>query len=324
VVGRGEYVVGRGEYRYAVDPDWAQLPAGVVLDDIPGVAVDSADRVFLFTRGPLPVLVFERNGKYLDAWGSGEFVGTHGIYVAPDDTVYCVDHKGHRIKRFTGDGALIQEIVGETPSHTGYVWGKPETVVSAAAPFCYPTNVCHSPDGDLYVADGYGNARVHRFSASGNLISSSGAPGSGPGEFRTPHGILVDRHGTIYVGETGNSRVQVFDLDGTWKAEWTDVQRGSHLCVDGADSIYIAEAGHVWHGWPGPMSPDRSAPRARITVRDRTGVILAEFGRDDVFFSPHGMAVDSQGDVYVAEVPKSACGGAAPPDYVPLTKYVRR
>jgi DNA-binding beta-propeller fold protein YncE len=316
-------VVGRSEYRYAPDPNWAQLPAGLVLDDLPGVAVDSADRVFVFTRGPLPVLVFDRHGTYLDAWGAGEFIGTHGIYVAPDDTVYCVDHRGHRIKRFTSEGALIQEIAGESPAETGYVWGKPETVARAAPPFCFPTNIYHSPDGDLLVADGYGNARVHRFSPDGTLIASWGAPGSGPGEFRTPHGILVDPDGTIYVGETGNSRVQVFDLDGTWKAEWTDVQRGSHLCLDGSGSIYVAEAGHVWRGWPGPMQADPAAARARITVRDRSGRLLGEFGKDDIFFSPHGMAVDSRGDVYVAEVPRSACGGAAPQDYVPLTKYVR-
>jgi len=166
-----------------------------------------------------------------------------------------------------------------------------------------------APSGELYVADGYGNCRVHRFSADGDLIQSWGEIGTGPGEFHLPHGIACDAEGRVLVCDRENDRIQVFSPDGVFLDQWTDVQRPCDLAVDADGLIYVAE---LWRPKGkksfvhGEMLEDKPG---RVTVLDRDGRVLDRWGGSSElrhtpgnFIAPHAITVDSHGDVYVAEV----------------------
>src|SRR5919201_1774761 len=145
---------------------WEQLPPGYAHPDVAAVAVNSKGRVYLFCRADHPVLIYERDGRFVGSWGEGVFSArTHGITIAPDDSVWCADDAGHSVRKFTPDGKLLLAL-GENdgrPSDSGYDGSNLTTIARGAAPFNRPTNLAVAPDGELFVTDGYGNARVHRF-----------------------------------------------------------------------------------------------------------------------------------------------------------------
>ena len=130
----------------------------------------------------------------------------------------------------------------------------------AGPPFHYPTNLALAPKGELYVSDGYGNARIHKFSAEGQLLFSWGEPGTAR-PFPIPHGIAVDRQGTVFVADRENSRIQLFSPDGTYLREWTDVARPCQVFIDDAENVFVAELGFRAGMWPG-TSPRVPMPRA--------------------------------------------------------------
>ena len=199
---------------------WERLPEEWSFTEVAGVAVDSHDRVYVFCRGEHPLIVFDKDGRFLDAWGEGMFPRPHGIFIDHADRVHLVDCGDHTIRTFTTGGTLLRTI-GESGecSDTGFV---PEVspVQYAGGPFNQVTNVAVLRDGSMYVADGYGNARVHRFDAEGNLEFSWGEPGSAPGQFNLPHGIAVDSAGTVYVADRENSRIQLFSPEGEYLRSW--------------------------------------------------------------------------------------------------------
>src|SRR6476661_6307448 len=170
---------------YEVVEGWEQIPAGWTHPDVAGVAVDSQDRVYLICRGDHPIMVYDRDGKFLKSWGEGQFtLRTHGITVGPDDMVYCTDDADHTVRKYTPDGELLLTLgTSGQASDTGYVHGKLDTITHGGPPFNRPTNLAVAPNGELYVSDGYGNCRVHRFSAKGELLQSWGEPGTEPGRF---------------------------------------------------------------------------------------------------------------------------------------------
>ena len=165
----------------------------------------------------------------------------------------------------------------------------------------------------MFVSDGYGNARVHRFAPDGRHLLSWGEPGDGPGQFRVPHGIAVDEQGIVYVADRENSRIQLFTLNGAFVAEWTDVARPCQVFIDRDGAIYVAELGFHAGMWPGTTAPSPDAPAGRVSIFDRRGELRARWGGRDPcaagnFFAPHGIWVDAHGDIYVAEVVLSAGG----------------
>src|SRR5262249_5479221 len=149
------------------------------------------------------------------------FKRAHGIFIGPDDAVYCIDDFDHTFRKFTTDGKLLMTLgTSGKPSDTGATSIDFRTIRHSGPPFHYPTDLALAPDGSLYVSDGYGNARIHKFSPDGRLLFSWGEPGDGPGQFRVPHGIAVDRQGFVYVADRENSRVQIFAPDGKYLSEW--------------------------------------------------------------------------------------------------------
>src|SRR5439155_3030800 len=142
------------------------------------------------------------------------------------------------------------------------------TIHRPGPPFHYPTNLALSPQGEMYVSDGYGNARIHKFSPDGRLLFSWGEPGSGPGQFQIPHGIAVDLQGTVYVADRENSRIQLFSPDGKYLGEWTDVVRPCQVFIDRAENAYVAELGFRAGMWPGTTAPSADAPGGRVSIFD--------------------------------------------------------
>jgi DNA-binding beta-propeller fold protein YncE len=319
-------------FGYEADDRWAKLPPGWDWMEVAAVATDSRDRVYVFNRGEHPVLIFDRAGTFLHSWGEGLFTRAHGITIGPEDAVYCTDDRGHTVRKFTADGSLLLTL-GQSgiPSDTGATSMDYRTIRRAGPPFHYPTNLAVSTTGELYVSDGYGNARVHKFSADGQLLLSWGEPGSGPGQFHLPHGIAVDRAGTVYVADRENSRIQLFTPDGAFVTEWTDVARPCQVFVDRAENVYVAELGFRAGMWPGTTAPTSDAPGGRVSIFDRQGRLQARWGGGQNpcspgdFFAPHGICVDSHGDIYVAEVVLSGGGncGLVSPDCHSLQKFIR-
>jgi DNA-binding beta-propeller fold protein YncE len=328
-----EVYVGQAPFRYRVEERWPAFPAGGESGEAVAVACDSRQRVFVFLRGPRPVQVFEPDGTFVTSWGDGLFVRPHGLFIGPDDTVYCTDDCGHTVRAFTPDGKPRWTLgTSGRPSDTGAKSMDYRTIQRAGPPFHYPTNLAVGPVGDLYVSDGYGNARVHRFAADGRLLQSWGEPGSGPGQFHLPHGIAVDRDGTVYVADRENSRIQIFTASGTYRGEWTDVARPCQIAVHPAGLLYVAELGFRAGRWPGTGPAQAGQPGGRVSIFDRAGVLRARWGGGDNpcapgdFFAPHGIWVDSRGDLYVAEVALSAgaSAGLVPSSCHTFQKFVRQ
>lgn len=298
---------------YRLIEDWEQLPAGRVHRDVADVTVDSEDRVYLFTRMDPGVIVYDSDGTHVTSWGEDSFTPRpHGITAGWDGIIYCVDEFDQTIRTFTPEGEPIG-VIGESgvASDTGIDWSHPyknfreqeEAIVRGGGPFNHPTKAALAPNGDVYVSDGYGNARVHHFSPDGSLIRSWGEPGSGPGEFRAPHCVAV-HNDLVWVCDRDNERIQIFETDGTLVDEWTQVQRPSSIAFDKEGLIYVTEQG--WkvgdHSWRN--GPIEEALSASVCILASDGSLVERLGAEEGFnfHAPHGLAVDSQGSIYVAEV----------------------
>jgi len=296
-------VLGQGRYRYRILEGWGELPPGVAYGgDAAAVCVDSKDNVYVFTRGAHPVIVFDRNGKFLRSWGQDAgFTNPHGASVGPDDLLYLTDDKGHAVRKFTPEGKLLMTI------------GTPNVPAPAFSgdPFNRCTHTALSPKGEIYVSDGYQNARVHKYSPDGKLLLSWGESGTGPGQFNLVHNIACDDEGWVYVADRENHRVQVFDGNGKYHGQWNNLARPCGLFVTRGGSPL---------GIIGELGPETAATLTRgvpnlgprVTIVDaKKGEVLAYLGTQPMgeglgqFIAPHGIATDSRGDIYVAEVSKT-------------------
>lgn len=289
--------LGQGDWVFEPEPAWGDLPNDLTLGDCAGVAVDSHDRVVLFNRGDTPVVVLDRDGSVITTWGSGVFTNPHGAMFGPDDTLYLTDNGDHTVRRYTLDGELLLEI------------GQPGTPAPFLSnqPFHRCTHSAITPEGDILVSDGYGNAAVHRFSATGELLHTFGEPGVRPGQFNIPHNIACDNDGLIYVADRENDRVQIFNPDGSFRSQIVNMHRPSGMTITrGHDPIVIvgemASYLAVNKGWPNIG--------VSVTVFDNDGALLSRIRRDEAplgqepgqWMSPHSIALDSHGSLYVGEV----------------------
>ena len=302
-------VVGNAQFRYKAHEDWAQLPPGWSFGEVAGVATDSRDRVFVYSRSEHPLTVFDRDGKFIGSWGEGQMVRPHGIHIGPDDAVYVTDDCDHSVRKFSPDGKLLLTLgTRGVASDTGCEGSDYRTIQRAAGPFNQPTNVALARDGSIYVTDGYGNARVHQFSSDGRLIRSWGEPGAGPGQFHLPHGVAVDRDGRVYVADRENSRVQIFTVDGKFITEWRAVSRPTEVFIavrsGDDDLVFISEIGYRCGLFPGMTAPP-NPPGSCVSIWTRDGKLLCRWGggpdpcATGDFFAAHDIWADSRGDIYV-------------------------
>ena len=301
--------LGSGEYTYEVSGDnWGELPDGWIYQEATAVAVDSSDNVYVFNRGGHPVIVFDSDGKYLNSWGEDIFATPHGITIGPDDSVYCVDTGDSTIRKLTTDGKLIFTL-GDPGNPAPPMSGKP---------FNRPTHVGVDPrNGILYVADGYSNAHVHTYDPDGNYLGTWGESGTDAGQLNIVHNIDIDSDGYVYIGDRENHRVQIFDENGKYETQWVNMSRAAAVYIDKRGESDIVYVGEYFAGIASNVIGTDLGPRVSIYQTD--GTLLARVGRESYgdepgrFYSPHGIAVDSKGDIYVAEVSYSDYGSKMEP-----------
>ena len=272
----------------------AGTPSPWNFGQIVAVATGADGNILVLHRGRQPIMVFTPDGTFVRAWGEGLFsngkvlgippedrtpgesgytavygaggchaCGAHAVRVDADGHVWVVDAPGHVIYKLRETGDLLMELGTRGVSGAG-----PDT-------FNLPTDIAFAPNGDLYVSDGYGNARIVRFTRDGDYIGEWGSRGSGPGEFGLPHGIAVAGDGRVYAVDRDNRRVQVFDAGGTFLDEWTD--------LTGVQALFAA-GDRIWAG---------------AALRHLDGRILAELADGG---GGHGMTESHAGDVFVAQI----------------------
>lgn len=267
-------------------PDFLKLPDGWTLGSCSAVGVNGRGEILLLHRGRHPLIVFDAGGRFLRSWGDDLIQSPHGLRVDRDDNVWVTDIGGHRVFKFDPSGKLLLSLGN----------GKPG---AGDDQFNRPTDVAFGPDGEFFVADGYGNARVLRFAASGKLIKTWGTPGTGPGEFDLPHAIVVDARERVLVGDRENNRIQIFDRDGALLEIWAGFAPYG-LAFNHNGILFVADA------------------RAnQILELDVNGKVRRSWGRKGTgpgeFDLPHMLSSDADGNLFVAEV-----GGKR------LQKFVRK
>ncbi|MBM3934068.1 MAG: hypothetical protein FJ319_07170 [SAR202 cluster bacterium] len=288
---------GFGNYLYEYVEGWAKFPGRGVASDI---AIDSRGLAYVaYRKAPYPatrtgtILVLDHNGRFVRSFGDNLLATPHGILIGPNDEIYHADAYNHTVTQFNTAGDALMTI------------GTPGKLGEPGQPFAGPTNIARSRSGDLFVSDGYKQNRVHRFSADGKLKLSWGSgdpvyhemsmtgkvssrPGVGPGEFNLPHGIAIDRNDRVYVLDRSNERVQVFDDTGNFLAEWKDIPSPNDVAIDADGNLHMLSDMAVQ-----VMSPDG-------TVLGRWGETGE--GSGQLRRVPHGLWMDRNGDIYIAEV----------------------
>lgn len=317
--------------------EWGPLPAGRRWGSSAGVDIGPDGQVWAYDRcGEFdlaagacdtskvdPILRFDRRtGKILTSFGAGLFAVPHGLHVDREGNVWVTDFaankagtKGHQVIKFSPDGKVLMRL-----GRAGVAGSGPDT-------FNQPCDVITAPNGDIFVADGHsgqndnpppGSAgRIVKFTKDGKFIKEWGRLGSGRAEFRTPHAMAFDSRGRLFVADRGNHRIQIFDQDGNYIDSYYQFSRVSDLFITSDDTLYAvdSESDQVRHpNW-------RTGVRIGRATEDRVTAFIPPHFSDTrpLGVAGEGVAVDADGNVYVAEGPGSrpAAGGG-------LTKYLRR
>ncbi len=299
--------LGSGDFVYQELTDWARFPDGWGSKEVVDVVVDAQDRVYAFDRGDHPLTVFEADGTLVTSWGEGSFTRPHGVTIRDEaghgEVIYCVDDDGHWIGKFTPAGELLMSI------------GRRDEPAPAQSgrPFNRPTKVAFDPKtDDLYITDGYGNARVHKYSTEGEHLFSWGDYGTDPGQFNLPHSVCTDPQGRVYIADRENHRIQIFDDQGNYLEQWNNLHRPCGLHIKD-DLVYIGQLKTEQ-----AVNSDYPNIGAWVTIHDLSGRCLARLG--DIrpgegpgqFIAPHGLSVDFHGDIYVGEVSWTILGKTRP------------
>jgi len=277
--------VGSGKHTYELVEDWAQLPKGWTLGQT-GIVTDGRDRVYLFNRSEHPLIVLDRDGVFVTSWGEGILTSAHGMFIDERENLYLPVMNSHVVLKYSTSGNHLMTLgTWDKPSETGWSGNFRDPVKQAAGPFHRPTDVAISPTGDVYISDGYGNARVHRFSEDGRLEKSWGAPGkTAPGEFHVPHGVWVHTDGRVFVADRENNRIQIFSPEGDFLSQWLGLARPCDIYIDADEVVYVSELDGL------------------ITLFTLDGQVITRWmsptstGKID---GGHAVWVDSNGDIYV-------------------------
>lgn len=272
--------------------DWPNVPEGYELTLVSGVEGDSRGRIYVLHRGPRPVLIFDESGRFVGTLGESEMETSvyfspartppvslgrrqwvHGLHVDPWDNVWITDVGRHLVYKFSPAGELVMTL------------GCADTSGESESLFNRPTGVLVIPSGEVYVADGYGNARVVKFSAEGKFLRAWGKRGNAPGEFHTPHALAYDPRGRIYVSDRENDRIQVFSLDGELLTVWPGLHSVNAMARSADDSLYLV----------GGLDN-------RLIRASREGEVLQTWDLEAPAGNPHSVWDDGKGYLYIGNV----------------------
>jgi sugar lactone lactonase YvrE len=307
-------ILGSGEYTYEAIHDWGELPAGLRFGNTHGVVEDSQGRIYIAhtlhasSERQDTLVVFDDKGKYIRSWGAEFKGGAHGLHLRKEgrqEFLYFVDTgKGRPTGGISAKHACMIKMTleGEEVLRIGYPKEAPGYKPDGSTKFS-PTNVAIAPNGDIYVADGYGAYFINQYDARGKFLRSFGGNGKEAGQLACPHGLIVDTRGAepyLLVADRTNNRLQRFTLDGRHLGFGAGVNLPCHL--------------HARKGVA--VVPDLAA---RLTLLDHDNQVIAHLGEDTTgdwqelrkkprsefragkFVSPHGACFDHAGNIFVAE-----------------------
>ena len=270
---------------YRPVPHGLQIPDGLEMGAPSSVVWTSRNQLVVFNRGPNPLMAFEADGTFVRAWGQGgDYIRPHGMRLDPDGNIWTTDVNGHTVRKMTldGEGLLTIGTHGQAGDATDGLLNE-------------PTDLTINATGEVFVLVGHGRGepRLVKFDRTGKLMKSWGGPGTGPGKFDTPHSIVVDQAGLLYVADRQNRRVQIFDDEGTYIKEWAfkGLPCGLHLHDD--QQMYLASgfAGEI-------LRLDENGKALGRTGQPGKG--LGEFGE------AHYMTMAPNGDIWVADTVRPA------------------
>lgn len=264
-----------GSYRPV--PGWPQLPAGWTLGDVSGVAIDRDGDVWIFNRGEHPLIECRPDGKFVRSLGEGTVGRAHGLRIDAQNNIWTTDVGDHTVIKRDHNGKVLLTL------------GEKGKAAEDQSHFDKPADVAFAPNGDIFVADGYGNSRVVKFDRVGKFIKAWGKKGTGQGEFNLVHAVALDSQGLLYVADRENDRIQIFDQDGKFIRMWTHLGAPFGFFMMRDDRLFVTDG------------------RAhKVSVVDREGKLLHSFGSPGTapgqFQMPHDIAVASNGEVYVGEI----------------------
>jgi hypothetical protein len=279
-------------------PDLLKLPAHIYLGEAAGVATDSKGDLFVYTRtgggvaamgasrtiphGGSRLFEFDPSGKYLREIGQGVygFLFAQAVRVDPQDNVWVVDQGSDMVIKFDSAGRVAMTMgrkpeainVGVAARGAAPGGGRGRGGAGAGVPgdnFNRPTDVAWDATGNIFVADGYGNARVAKFDKNGKFLKSWGSVGPGEGQFTAPQSIAVDAQGNVYVADLGNKRIQVFDNNGTFKTQFSNVGAPWAVCISGGAHPYLFSSN---------SNPPDSFDNGEIYKMELDGRVVGRFG----------------------------------------------
>lgn len=285
---------------YIVDPAWPKKPAAMKWAQMPGIAVDAQDRVYLFTRTDTPVQVYDADGNFVRSWGSDVLKpgAAHHVKIDHDGNIWLADIADHVVRKFTPEGKLLLTL------------GTPGAAGRDSTHLDKPTDMAITPAGDVFVSDGYGNARIVHFDKNGKFVKTWGELGHGPGQFSIPHAIAVDSKGRLYVADRNNVRVQVFDQSGKLLDEWRDVVVPWGFHVTKHDEIWVCGSSPM--RWGLKDNALGCPPKDQVFMKFNTAGRLLQLwtvpkGADGLEKPGecnwvHCIAADSKGNLYVGDI----------------------
>ena len=265
------------ELPYRVAPDFFKYPKGMVTGEAAGVAVNSKGHIYLFQRTKPMLTEYDAKGNFVQSLGEGLFQHPHGLRIDDEDNLWTTDDGNHLVLKLSPSGSVM------------LVLGRINTPAEADWLFNKPADIAFGKNGEIYVADGYGNSRVIKFDRDGNYMTSWGKYGTAPGEFNLPHSVAVDREGRVYVGDRENQRIQIFDADGHFLKEWKGIGFPYGLVITADQHVWMTDGGYD-----------------RIVELNQDGKILGAFGepghKPGQMAWAHFMAMGPDQTIYVADV----------------------
>ncbi|MBN1393555.1 MAG: hypothetical protein JW959_00795 [Pirellulales bacterium] len=284
---------------YEVDPRWPRRSESAPWGAMSGAAIDRRRRrIWLFTRSEVPVQVYDAEGKYIDGWGHELIKVPHGFRLDDQDNIWITDCETHVVAQFTPKGKLLKTL------------GTPNVAGDDGGHFNQPTDMTITPEGEVFVADGYGNSRIVHFDRDGRFVNQWGKLGSAPGEFSIPHNIVRDSRGRLYVADRNNVRIQVFDPRGKLLDVWSNLLVPWGLCMSENDEIWACGSSPMT--WAESKTPLGCPPKDQLIMRfSPSGKLLSlwTFPKgEDGQEKPgelnwlHDVAVDSQGNLYLGDI----------------------
>lgn len=269
---------------YVPVPDVFKLPQGLNFGACSGVALDSKGHIYVLNRGVHALLEFDGAGNYLRTLAHDLFSRPHGLRIDAEDNIWATDVGSHIVVKMNPHGRIlmvlgVKDLAGE--------WHQ----AGHLRAFNEPNDLAFGRAGEIFITQGHGKgeSRVLKFDAGGNFIKTWGGEGSGPGQFKVPHSIVIDEAGLIHIADRSNQRIQVFDGEGNYVRESKHPGTPCGLCMC-HDRRHIMMA----HGHAG-----------RIMKLDLNGAVLGATGSQgkgpNQYGEAHFLALDAKDDIYVAD-----------------------